>query len=355
MCTLLLDLRPALNEPDRRWTPRIAAHRAGDDDATRDLLRDSLRAVDRVSRRYPDVYFELARKTPEAVASLGHRVFCRLDGRSFGRFPFSGRTPFDAFVAETMGDRDVRYHSFEARLSIAREALREQYAFNVRHHPEWAAKEELHKAVVQACRDHCATWPGRNPRYPRYGLTSWRPGPRVPRDDWDRDDVVRVVTRRGAWPVRSQVDLVLAKRGCAMYPAEISAILQDASVASADSSIDPEDLAGSPMERALDARLSVRRVLSERWGQLDADQQRLVAMLVAGKPYREIVDAIDRYRDPSSCTRALAKICDAFIGDLGERLGVATGVSLRPRQAAEVLLPALMELPEVKAALEEVS
>lgn len=355
MCTLPLDLCPLLNEPDRRWTPRIVAHRAGEDDATRGLLHDSLRAVDRVSRRYPDVYFELARKTPEAVASLGHLVFCRLDGRAFGRFPFSGRAPFDAFVAEAMPDRDVRYHSFDARLSIAREALREQYAFNVRHHPEWAAKEQLHKQVVQACREGCAQWPGRSPRYPRFGLTSWRSGPREPRADWDRDDVVRIVTRRSAWPVRSQVDLVLARRGCAMYPAEISAILQDASVASSTSDIDPDDLAGARLDRALDARLSVRRVLSERWAQLEPDERTLLTMIVGGRPYREIVEAIERYRDPSACTRALARICDSFLSDLSERLGVATGVGLRPKQAAEVLLPALLELPEVQAAMGRLS
>jgi len=342
------------NEEGRTWTPRITAHRGGAMSASRSLLGDTLRATDRVSRRYPGAYFELCRRTDEAVASLGHKIFVRLDGRAFGRFPFLQRTPFDAYVADQMPDRDVRWHSFDARLGIAREVLREQYSFNVRRHPEWAAKDALHKDVVATLKADFPTWPGRSPRYPRYGLASWPGGPRSVRSDWDRDEVVRIVTRRASWPLVTRVEVVLAKHGGPMYPAAISSILQDADVAKSDTSIDPADLAGGLEDGAIESVLSVRRLVAERWATLGAEEQRLLILLAAGRPYREVVEALPSMNDPSSVTRALARICDHFIADLVQALGGEgdEADALKPKQQAELLFGVLVEFPEVRAAVE---
>ncbi len=337
-----------------RWTHRIAAHRSGHAAASRTLLTDTLRATGRLGRRYPGVYFELCRRDDDSVTSFGHRVFVRLDGRRFGRFPFSDRTPFDAYLEDDFEDRDVRWHSFDARLSIAREVLREQYAFNVRRHPEWAAKDQLHKGVVATLKDGFPTWPGRSARYPRYGLEAWPAGPRTVRRDWDRDEVVRIVARRAAWPLRTRIELVLARHGAPMYPAAISSILQDADVASSDSSLDPDQLGRA--DDAVEQCMSVRRIVAERWEALETDEQRLLALLVAGRPYREIVELVPRFRDPSAVTRALGRICARFIADLADTLGGERtdpdGAPLKPKQQAELLFGVLVELPQVRAAME---
>ncbi len=342
------------NDDGRTWTPRIEAHRGGAVPASRSLLGDVLRATDRVSRRYPGAYFELCRRNDHAVTSFGHKVFVRLDSRVFGRFPFTDRTPFDAYVAEQMHDGDVRWHSFEARLSIAREVLREQYAFNVRRHPEWAAKDALHQDVVAALKADFPTWPGRSARYPRYGLTSWPGGPRSVRPDWDRDDVVRIVTRRAGWPLATRIELVLAKRGAPMYPAAVSAILQDADVAASDSSLDPDALGASREADALEGTLTVRRLVAERWATLSDDEQQLLSLLAAGRPYREVVEAVPSFRDPSAVTRALARICDRFVSDLVAALSPdgAGAEPLKPKQQAELLFGVLAELPDVRAQME---
>jgi hypothetical protein len=342
------------DDDGRTWTPRTEAHRDGVASASRSLLGDTLRATNRVSRRYPGAYFELCGRTNESVTSLGHRVFVRLDGRRFGRFPFSDRTPFDAFVADQMIDRDVRWHSFTARLSIAREILREQYAFNVRHHPEWAARDALHKGVVAALKADFPTWPGRSPRYPRFGLAAWPGGPRTVRPDWDRDEIVRIVTRRATWPLQTRIEIVLAKHGAPMYPAAISSVLQDADVASADTSIDPDQLSAGGQSEALASTLSVRQLIAERWRTLSDEEQELLVLLVTGRPYREVVEAIPSLNDPSAVTRTLARICDRFVSHLAEAFGGprSEGPRLKPKQQAELLFGVLVELPQVRARME---
>ncbi len=339
--------------PATRWIDGIARHRAHDGAASRQLLRDAKAAVGRVSRRYPAVYFELGERSDESVESLGHRVFAFLDGRVYGRFPFSGRTPFDAYVAERTDDDSVRYHSFSARLSITRESLRDQYAFNVRHHPEWAERERLHRAVVAALKETCRPVAGRSPRWPRYALTSWGDRARQPRADWNRDDVVRILARRGGWPVASRVQLVLARRGAPMYPGAVSSLLQEADVAHSDTDIDPDQLARDSSEGAAKAaRLLVRQHLAAAWSALGVDDQALLLALLAGRPYREIVEASPRFRDPSAVTRALAKLCSQLLAPLCAALGEGGGgvSALRPQQQAELLFGALAELPTVREA-----
>jgi hypothetical protein len=336
-----------------RWIEGIALHRDADAAASRTLLRDAQAAVAGVSRRYPAVYFELGDRNDEAVESLGHRVFAFLDGRVYGRFPFSDRTPFDTFVLEGMTDDRVRYHSFSARLSITREALREQYAFNVRHHPEWGERERLHKQVVAALKETCTPVAGRSPRWPRYALASWGDRPRQPRSDWNRDDVVRILARRGGWPVESRVQLVLAKRGAPMYPGAISSLLQEADVAHSSTSVDPDALAAdSSVGAERVARLLVRQHLSAAWAALGQDDRGLLLALLAGRPYREIVEASPRFRDPSAVTRALSRVCGTLLGPLCEALGQGgeSVAALRPQQQAELLFGALAELPAVREA-----
>ncbi len=334
---------------DDFWLDRIAAHRDGQLHASGGLLARTRSEVARLSRRYPAVYFELGDRSAESVDSLAHRVFTNLDVRAYGRFPFSKRTPFDAFLQEQMDDGQVRYHSFDSRLSVTRESLREQYAFNVRHHPEWAERERIHREVVAFLKESARPFPGRSPRWPRYGLSSWSDGPRSPRN-WDREDVVRILARRSGWPVASRVELVLAKRGVPMYPGAISSLLQEAELSGQP--LPPPPDADSSEGSARAARLLVRQTLAIGWRALEPDERTLLVKLLAGTPYREVVQSMPSYRDPSAVTRALARLCSRLLAPLCEGLGGEGLGSLRPQQQAELLFAALVELPEVRRAQE---
>ncbi len=62
-------------------------------------LREAfVRAVSRVTRRYPDEYFELGQRSEEAMEGLADRVLTSRARLPKGRFPFLGRTPFAAYA-----------------------------------------------------------------------------------------------------------------------------------------------------------------------------------------------------------------------------------------------------------------
>ena len=83
-----------------------------EDAGAAELHREVQRHVEQVSRRYPDAYFELGRRTSESVEGLADRVFTICARVPKGRFPFRGRAPFPAFVEERFDDPPIRYHSF---------------------------------------------------------------------------------------------------------------------------------------------------------------------------------------------------------------------------------------------------
>ena len=282
--------------------------------------------------------------------SLVHHVFADLDGRTIGRFPFSGRTPYDAYLAEGMADGPCRYHSFSARLSVAREALRQQYAHNVRRHPAWLRREELHREVMEALQEECATFPGRHPKWPRYGLPAWPDGLRPIRPDWNPDAMVRILSRRGGWSVPARVQMVLAKHGAPMYPGAISRLLQDAS-------IDPGAFESADTLGALagdrDDRAAVRQAALDAYASLTDVERALLSLLLAGRPYREIPAELPELSNPTAITRALERICDRVLARVLTQIGAAPedAAGLRPKEAAELLLAVLLGIPGIRAEL----
>ncbi len=326
--------------PGDTWRGDIARHRLGEPGATRRLVERTHRGVTRVSRRYPAVYFELADRGEDSVRSLAHTVFCHLDARVYGRHPFADRAPLDAFVQERFSDRECRYHAFDARLSITREALRAQYAFNLRRHPEWQERQELHGEVVQALRAECRTFPGRNPRYPRYGLRSWT-GVRPPKPGWSHEDAVRTLQRRSGWSVAARVQIVLSLRGAPMYPGEISRVLQDAAVPAGGGAIDPDDRG---TREDVDAILAVRRRVLSAWAALDAEERALMRCLIDGLSGREIMERVPRLNSPVAVTRGLKAVTGRFVAALADEAG-GERHDLRPNELAELLLPVLLALP----------
>ncbi len=285
------------------------------------------------------------------MTSLVHHVFADLDGRIIGRFPFAQRTPYDAYVAEAMADGACRYHSFSARLSVAREALRQQYAHNVRRHPAWLKREELHREVVAALTEECAPFPGRHPKWPRYGLRAWPDGLRPVRADWNPDEMIRVLRRRGGWSVSARVQIVLAKHGAPMYPGAISRLLQDASVD--PGAFESADELASADEGDRDDQSAVRTAAVQAYAALTDVERSLLSLLLAGRPYKEIPAELPELANPTAITRALERICDAFLGRVLTQVGASRDdtTPLRPKAAAELLLGVLLTVPGIRAEL----
>ena len=77
----------------------VRAFVEGGQDAAK-LLSEFMRHVARVARPYPDAYFVLSQKNDDAVDDLGNRAFSICASVEKGRFPFSGRPPFAAYVEE---------------------------------------------------------------------------------------------------------------------------------------------------------------------------------------------------------------------------------------------------------------
>jgi hypothetical protein len=326
------------SDPGATWVGDIARHRLGAPDATRGLVSRTCRGVTRVSRGYPAVYFELAERGIESTQSLAHTVFCYLDRREYGRHPFAGRTPLDAFRTEDMADRECRYHAFDARLSVTRETMRAQYAFNLRRHPEWKEREEVHQEVVAALRAECREFAGRNPRYPRYGLRSWE-SVRAPKPSWNHDEAVRTLRRRTGWSVSARVQIVLSLKGAPMYPGEISRVLQDADVAPGGGVVDPDLRGGQP---DVDAILGVRRQVAHAWSTLNPDERVLLRCLIDGLSGKEIMARVPTLQSAVAVSRALKALTQRFVLALSPE-GAAR--ELRPKEVADLLLPVLLAMP----------
>ncbi|MDP7114651.1 MAG: hypothetical protein QGH45_21940 [Myxococcota bacterium] len=335
----------------RTWAAWISEHRQDLVHATKSLLDACTRGVRTVAQRYPGVYFELGCRTDEAMMSLIHSVFTDLDGREFGRFPFSNRTPYDTFHAESMTDDECRYHSFNARLSVTREALRQRYQHNVRRHPAWLQREALHRSVMEALEEDCVPFPGRHPSWPRYGLPAWSDGLRAPRADWNPDAVVRQLRRREGWSVSARVQIVLSKHGAPMYPGAISRLLQDAAVA--PDTLESTDLLPSNEGGSPDDRLAIRLAAADSYASLTSAERALLVLLLAGRPYKDIAREIPGLGNPSAVTRALGRICDGFLAQVLHQLGTrrTEAATLRPKAAAELLLSVLVTLPGIREQL----
>ena len=109
--------------PLRKWTamdaidtmPVLVREFAEDGTSAEALLREFMRHVAKVARPYPDAYFVLGQKSDDAVDDLGNRAFSVCASVPKGRFPFSERTPFAAYVEERFDGRTIRYHSFYAK------------------------------------------------------------------------------------------------------------------------------------------------------------------------------------------------------------------------------------------------
>ncbi len=301
-------------------------------------LRDVfVRHTDRITRRYPDAYFELGVRSTDAVESLADRTFTVCATVSKGRFPFSGRVPFRAFVEEDFDDPPIRYHAFYARLSIARELLRDDYAFNLRRDPALRWREELHRRVGTALAERCVEVDGE-----RGGHKRWRhraAGPAMVRDlDSVRDHLAREA------PGAALKDLVTRALDLAGRPLSHSAL----------TNLLGDALGGPPgdlrqeeaVETSLPDAMTVRQAVLGAWEALGEHERALVLALARGDSYDDLIAAVPAFRDRSAVSRAVRACGERFVGRIVEDLGEdPTGGAATPRRVlelvAEVVVPML--------------
>ncbi len=291
----------------------VDAFAAGRSDG-RELLDHFLRHVARVASPYPGAYFPLGRKDDDAVDELAHRVFTSGARTPKGRFPFLGRTPLGAFVAERFDGRSIRYHSFYARLSITREMLRDEYARNVVRDPVLRQRAEVWAAIGACLEAAPEERRGEMPRAWLLGALAREPDADLPRL------AARAVELAGALPRAELTDVVLEVLG----PPPVDTPPADA---------DPDPA----MQGA------VRAAVRAAWLALDADGRALLRGLAGGLSYAEIIVANPQFKHKVAVTRAVERCTQGFVARVVAAVG-GTADGAAPAELAERIFEVLVEV-----------
>lgn len=298
----------------------------------RELLAEVRRHVHRVSSPYPDAYFALGRKTPDAVDDLGNRVFATCARTAKGRFPFMGRPPFTAYVDERFEGRVIRYHSFYAKLSIAREILRADYAHNLSSHPMLRWRADLYDRVGDVLK-RIATPEGQATR----GSTRWSRAATGPVMTLGEDALVAFLRRLRTTDVEALVTEALARGGPATR-AGLTHLLEAVLGGPPDEVEDEVDRA-DPLTAG-----RVRDAVAAAWADLGEDERTLFRELARGLGYDEIVAAHPQFKHKVAVNRALARITGRFREALVATVGGDAAESATPGQLAEAILDVLQDM-----------
>jgi hypothetical protein len=291
--------------------------------------------VRHVTRRYPDAYFELGQRTDASVGGLADRVFTVCARIEKGRFPFMGRVPFVAFVEEDFEDAPIRYHSFYAKLSVTRELMREDYAFNVRRDPVLRWRDDLHRSVGRILRDVAEPAGPRRWRLKGQGLARPRP----------EEVVVERLRGMGTQDLERLVPQALQELAVPVHHSRLSNLL--AQVVHPPSTLEPQaDETQSPSDQ-----IAVRQALLEGWALLSAEERELFLSLARGEAYEDLIARVPAYKSRVAVSRAAKRVGQVFVDRVLEAWGVpAQSASAPPRevleQVAAVVLPLLSEPQE---------
>ncbi len=305
-------------------------------------LRDLfLRHVDRVTRRYPDAYFELGCRSDDAVEGLADRTLAVCAAVEKGRFPFSGRVPFRAYVEEGFDDPPIRYHSFYARLSIARELLRDDYAFNLRRDPVLRWRDELHRSIGGVLRDRAEAVDGDGGGHRR-----WRVATRGPAMVRHLDDVKQALARHArTLPLEELVVKALTLAGQPLSHSALSNLLGEVLGGPADE-VPPEEA----MPQSLPDALTLRRSVMAAWQDLSEDEQALVVAVARGDSYDDLIARVPGFRDRSAVSRAVRRCGEQFVGRIVRDLGEdPTGGAATPKQVLELVAAVALPLLAAEA------
>ena len=297
------------------------------------LLSEILRHVGSVSRRYPASYFALGQKTGESVDDLGHRVFTSCASIEKGRFPFSGRPPFVSYVEEDFDGRTIRYHSFYAKLSITREILRDDYAFNIRRNPTLRWRAELYTRIGDVLKATCESVPQGRGVPPKWqiagsGLRALQPL-----------EVVEARMKQSSdRSVEGLVRLALELTG-GLSQSRLTHLLETVLDPPA---VDEPDV-GHESDDPVD-RMGIRQAVSDAWEALEAEDRSLVIALSRGASYEELTAADPRLGHKVAVSRAVSRVGRLFLQKVVDQMGGEAAPNATPRSLMEPVIAVLAEL-----------
>lgn len=293
------------------------------------LVTAFVRAVRRVSARYPDCWFELGQRTDEAVEGLAHRAFTVCDRVPKGRFPFLQRTPFQTFVAEAHDDRTIGWHAFYAKLSITRELMRDDYARNVRKDPVLRWRDALYREVGEVLA-RVAVRSGE-------GWTVEVAGPRPVRST----EAVVERLRGGAGGVEALVPEALRLLGAPIRQGPLANLLVQVIPAPTADVAWPEPEARDP------SAVAVREAVLVAWEGLEPPARALLAALVRDEDYDTMILRDPSLKSRSGVSRAMQRVSQDFVVSVAAAVGWETdGASVTPRTLLEHVLDVLLPLIE---------
>ena len=284
-----------------------------------ELRRRFVRHTDRLTRRYPRAYFELGRKTSEAVEALADRSFVVCARVQKGRFPFQGRTPFSCYVEEDFEDSPIRYHSFYAKLSIARELLRDDYAANIRRDPVLRWKDQLHREIgriLEAKAVPMDAGPGGHRRWTMPGL----------RPVLQQQEVVSRLA--GVTDTEQAVVRALELLGQPISHSRLSNLLAE---------VLPRPSTHEPDEPAPD-HADLRRAVLQAWSELGEPERQLVAALARGDSYDVLIEQVPEFSSRVAVSRAVKRVSEHFVDRIAQAMRVDPQVSETPKTLMEHVL-----------------
>ena len=297
------------------------------------LLREFMRHVAKVARPYPDAYFALGQKSEDAVDDLGNRAFSVCASVPKGRFPFSERTPFGAYVEEQFDGRTIRYHSFYAKLAITREIMRDDYAFNLRRDPVLRWRAELYSDIGAVLKADCEAVPqgrGVPPKWqrPSAGMRMLRP-PEV------------VVARLRQFEVTDIETLVHAAldEGGPQTQSKLTHMLE--AVLGAPSTDEPEP--GYTEDHTAD-RMGVREAVKTAWEDLEDGDRWLMIALARGDAYEDLIAAHPQLNNKVAVSRAVSRVGKHFLERVIAAVGGEAAPDATPRTLLEPIMAMLAEL-----------
>ena len=310
----------------------VRAFVEGGQDAAK-LLSEFMRHVARVARPYPDAYFVLSQKNDDAVDDLGHRAFSICASVEKGRFPFSGRAPFTAFVQEQFDGRTIRYHSFYAKISITRELLRDDYAFNLRRDPVLRWRAELYADIGTVLKETCESVPqgkGVPPKWQRSGS-----GLRM----LQSLEVVEAKLRALTSPsLQTLVHEALGQAG-PLTQSRLTHVIETVLGAPATDEVE----AGYVEEHTAD-RMGLREAVANAWSELEPADQALVVALSKGASYEELISLHPSLNNKVSASRAVSRVGQLFLSAVVDAMGIDASAAATPRTLMEPIMSMLAEL-----------
>jgi hypothetical protein len=307
------------------------------DFADKSLLEEFKRHVSRVASPYPDAYFALGRKNPDAVTDLANRAFTSCARTVKGRHPFAGRVPFKAFVEEDFEGRAIRYHSFYARLSITRELLRDDYARNINRDPVLRWRADLYRQVgvalrAQATPVDAAKGPTTRWRLTEQGIALARSTEQVTRLMRDRlpcdvPGLVRAALELGGPATRAQITVL------------VEATLGTPNVSEPETGVQSDPATS----------MLVREAVLRAWNALERSDRVLLLALAQGKTYDELIEAHPEFQHRVALTRAVTRLGQRFVTQIEDAMGRSSSLNEPPRALVERVMEVLLEVaPELE-------